>query len=69
MHLSHVPSSLLLQPSPFRPPARPQVHLSVIGGLLVVANLSMESLRLVMTQYLLVGCDMHPLQVRGVRGG
>ncbi|PNW73196.1 hypothetical protein CHLRE_14g622700v5 [Chlamydomonas reinhardtii] len=39
-----------------------EVHLSLIGGLLVISNLSMESLRLVMTQYLLVGCDMHPLQ-------
>lgn len=46
-----------------------QVHLNFIGGMLVVSNLTMESVRLVMTQYLLVGCDMHPLQVRtGGRG-
>ncbi|GIL76150.1 hypothetical protein Vretimale_5718 [Volvox reticuliferus] len=39
-----------------------EVHLTLVGALLAASNLSMESLRLVMTQYLLVGCDMHPLQ-------
>ncbi|GLC43580.1 hypothetical protein PLESTB_000396100 [Pleodorina starrii] len=39
-----------------------EVHLTFIGALLAVSNLTMESVRLVMTQYLLVGCDMHPLQ-------
>ncbi|KAG2493819.1 hypothetical protein HYH03_008037 [Edaphochlamys debaryana] len=39
-----------------------EVHLTLVGGMLVISNLTMESLRLVMTQYLLVGCDMHPMQ-------
>ncbi|EFJ49182.1 hypothetical protein VOLCADRAFT_104385 [Volvox carteri f. nagariensis] len=39
-----------------------EVHLTLVGALLAACNLSMESIRLVMTQYLLVGCDMHPLQ-------
>lgn len=39
-----------------------QVNLVLIGALLMLANLTMESVRLVMTQFLLVGCDMHPLQ-------
>jgi hypothetical protein len=42
------------------------MHLSLIGGLLALANLTMESARMVMTQFLLVGCNMHPLQVRWV---
>ncbi|GFR50579.1 hypothetical protein Agub_g12853 [Astrephomene gubernaculifera] len=39
-----------------------EVHLTIVGALLAASNLTMESVRLVMTQYLLVGCDMHPLQ-------
>ncbi|KAG2449545.1 hypothetical protein HYH02_005687 [Chlamydomonas schloesseri] len=39
-----------------------EIALTVFGGLLVIANLSMESARMVMTQFLLVGCNMHPLQ-------
>lgn len=39
-----------------------EVHLNTIGILLCISNLVMESVRLVMTQYLLVGCDMHPMQ-------
>ncbi|KXZ48371.1 hypothetical protein GPECTOR_28g778 [Gonium pectorale] len=39
-----------------------EVHLTLVGAMVAACNLSMESLRLVMTQYLLVGCDMHPMQ-------
>ncbi len=41
-----------------------------MGAFIAASNLAMESLRLVVMQYLLVGCDMHPLQVgRGRWGG
>lgn len=40
-----------------------QINLSLVGGLLALGNLTMESARMVMTQFLLVGCNMHPLQV------
>lgn len=39
-----------------------EVNLSLVGALLAASNLTLESVRLVMTQYLLVGCDMHPMQ-------
>ncbi|KAG2431753.1 hypothetical protein HXX76_009249 [Chlamydomonas incerta] len=39
-----------------------EIALTLIGGLLAVGNLTMESARMVMTQFLLVGCNMHPLQ-------
>ncbi|PNG99547.1 putative sugar phosphate/phosphate translocator [Tetrabaena socialis] len=38
-----------------------EVHLSSIGAFIVIANLTMESVRLAMTQYMLTGLDMHPL--------
>jgi hypothetical protein len=39
-----------------------EVHLQLIGALLMLSNLTMETIRLVMTQFLLTGCNMHPMQ-------